>query len=792
VCGFLFHVSYVELTLNADWQFTTNDACIKLKMLNYRKYRRIAGRAGIPPTLLAVNRLPVTVSKEDGVLVYKRSGGGVASMLESSELSGVLCVGWPGIIADDPKEQEEIAERLLNEYRCLPVFLSENEVREYYTLVANGILWPLFHGWKFEGPRDILENLERYWKTYTEVNKKFSEIVLMVSGPDVRVWVHDYHLLVVGRMLREQQPSRAVSFFLHIPLPDPMTLTTFPKYREILEDLLWYNFIGLQTFGRDVKNAISCFENILHMTNESSRQDGVVAAKFVSENGNATFVDSVGIGIDTEKFEAMMSGEVFQEKVKKLRQTYQGKKLCLSYGRLDHTKGYVETLLAVRRALEKYPVLVEQQATFIFVVSPSREDAEKYTTLKDEIDRMISSINSRFCTDTWTPLVYFYRNLTQEKLFVYARVSEVLLFVPVADGMNMAVLEACFASEGAMVVASDRMGALERLGGGIIVNPRDIEAIADAIYQACTMEGRQRYARMKAIRKRIAETNLRGWITKFFGLWQFATDRSRNPSRHLAGVWKRNLFQACTEAGQVVLIADSDGTQLDICSNPDDVIVPTEHMTTLQILACFLTLVLPSGRKKEVMDRWYGELHDAHFTAEHGGFVRYAGEEWVEREIPREWVRDTAKFFEEKGVNIPGLRVEEKDTAIACHYRHVKEGYTERIRDMISELRDRLEGSGLVIREDNCVVEVIHSRGTKAAGVLSLLSHLGINPEEAVLLVLGDGESDEEVMRALPANAYKISVGKQLFEADYVIKDPQECRAFLSELAEALCRTKAA
>jgi trehalose 6-phosphate synthase/phosphatase len=762
--------------------------------MDYRKYRLVAGTAGSPSTLLVVNRLPVTVSKKDGVLVYKRSSGGVASMLESSELSDVLCVGWPEIITDDPKEQEEIAERLLNEYRCLPVFLSENEVREYYTLVANGILWPLFHGWKFEGPKDILENLETYWKIYTEVNEKFSKVVLMVSRANVRVWVHDYHLIPSGRMLREKQPSRAVSFFLHIPFPDPMTLTTFPKHREILENLLWYNFVGLQTFGRDVRNFVSCLEESLHMTNESSSRDGVIAAKFVSENGNVTFIDSVGIGIDTEKFEIMMAGKVFQEKVGKLRQIYQGKKLSLAYGRLDPTKGYVETLLGVKRMFEKYPTLVEQQATFVFVVSPSREDAEKYATLKDEIDRMVSSINSRLRTDTWTPIVYFYRNLTQEKLFAYARVSEVLLFAPVADGMNMAVLEACFASEGAMVVASDRMGALERLGGGIIVNPRDIEAIADAIYQAFTMDGRQRHARMKAIRKRIAETNLRWWIKKFFGLWQFATDRNRNPSRNLTGVWKRNLLQACMEAQQVVLIADSDGTQLDISPNPDDVIVPPKHMMTLQMLARTptLTLILPSGRKKEVMDRWYGELH-AHQTAEHGGYVKYAGETaWTERDIPKEWVQDTARFFKEKGVHIPGLRVEEKETAIACHYRHVREEYAERIQAMISELRDRLEGSGLVIREDDCVVEVVHSRGTKAAGVLSLLSHFGIDTEEAVIFVLGDGESDEEVMRVLPVHAHKISVGRQLFEADYVIKNPQECRAFLSELADALCRAKAA
>jgi trehalose 6-phosphate synthase/phosphatase len=764
-------------------------------MLDYRKYRHVTRTARSPSTLLVVNRLPVTVSKEDGVLVYKRSGGGVASMLESSELRGVLCIGWPGIITNDPKEQKEIAEHLLNEYRCLPVFLSENEVREYYTLVANGILWPLFHGWKFEGPRDILENLERYWKTYTEVNKKFSEIVLAVSGPDVRVWVHDYHLVVVGRMLREQQPSRAVSFFLHIPFPDPMTLTTFPKHREILEALLWYNFIGLQTFSRDVKNAVFCFEEILHMTNESSSRDGVIAAKFVSENGNVTFIDSVGIGIDTEKFEIMMAGEMFQEKVRKLRQVYQGKKLCLAYGRLDPTKGYIETLLGIKRAFEKYPALVEQQATFVFVVSPSREDAEKYKELKDELDRMVSSINSRFCRDTWIPIIYFYRNVTQEKLFAYARVSKVLLFSPVADGMNMAVLEACFASQDAMVVASDRMGAtMERLGGGIIVNPRDIEAIADAIYQAFMMDVRERDARMRAIRKRIVETNLQWWIKRFFELWQFATKRSQNPPRRLTGAWKQNLLQACMGAPQVVVIADSDGSQLNISPNPDDVIVPPEHMMTLQMLACSttLTLILPSGRKKEVMDRWYGGLH-AHLTAEHGGFVKYAGETaWAEREIPNEWVRDISEFFQGKGVHIPGLLVEEKETAIACHYRHVKEEYAEQIQDMISELRDRLEGSGLVIREDNCVVEVVHSRGTKAAGVLSLLSHLGINTEEAAIVVLGDGESDEEVMRALPANAYKISVGRQLPEADYVIQDPQECRAFLSELADALCRAKAA
>jgi trehalose 6-phosphate synthase/phosphatase len=763
-------------------------------MLDYRKYRLVAGTPGSPSTLLTVNRLPVTVSKEDGVLVYKRSGGGVASMLESPELQSVLCVGWPGIIADDPKEQEEIAERLLSEYRCLPVFLSENEVQEYYTLVANGILWPLFHGWKFEGPKDILENLEKYWKTYTEVNEEFSRVVLAVSPADVRVWVHDYHLIPSGRILREKQPSRAISFFLHIPLPDLMTLTTFPKHREILEDLLWYNFVGLQTFGRDVKNLVSCLEESLHIANESSSRDGVIAAKFVSENGNVTFIDSVGIGIDTEKIEIMMTGEVFQGKVRKLRQVYQGKKLCLAYGRLDPTKGYVETLLGIKRAFEKYPALVEQQATFVFVVSPSREDAEKYAILKDEIDRMVSSINSRFCTDTWTPIVYFYRNLTQEKLFAYARVSEVLLFAPVADGMNMSVLEACFASEDAMVVASDRMGALERLGGGIIVNPLDIEGIADGIYQAFTMDGREKRARMKAIRERIAETNLGWWITKFFGLWQFATERSRNPPRRLTGAWRRNLLQTSAEASQVVVIADSDGTQLDISPNPDDVTVPPEHLMTLQILTCSptLTLIFPSGRKKEVMDRWYAGLH-AHQTAEHGGYVKYAGETaWVERDIPKEWVRDTARFFKEKGVHIPRLRVEEKETAIACHYRHVKEEYAGRIQAMISELRDRLEGSGLVIREDNCVVEVVHSRGTKAAGVLSLLSHLHIDTEEAVIFALGDGESDEEVMRVLPIHAHKISVGRQLFEADYVIESPQECRAFLSELADALCRAKVA
>jgi trehalose 6-phosphate synthase/phosphatase len=762
-------------------------------MLDYRKYRLAAGTAGSPSTLLVVNRLPVTASKEGGELVYKRSSGGVASMLESSELENVLCIGWPGIVTDDPKEQEEIAERLYNEYRCLPVFLSENEVREYYTLVANGILWPLFHGENFEGPKDVLENLETYWKTYMEVNEKFSKVVLVVSRVNVRVWVHDYHLIPSGRMLREKQPSRAVSFFLHIPFPDTTTFTSFPYHQKILEDLLWYNFIGLQTFGRDVKNAVSCLEENLHMTNESSSRDGVIAAKFVSEHGNA-YIDSVGIGIDTEKFEIMMAGEVFQGKVGKLRQIYQGKKLCLSYGRLDPTKGYVETLLGVKRAFEKYPALVEQQATFVFVVSPSREDAEKYATLKDEIDRMVSSINSRFCTDTWTPIVYFYRNLTQEKLFAYARVSEALLFAPVADGMNMSVLEACFASECAMVVASDRMGALERLGEGIIVNPRDIEAIADAIYQAFTMDGRQRHARMKAIRERIAATSLRWWITKFFGLWQFATERTRNPPRHLVGTWKRNLLQACTEASQVVIIADSDGTQLDISPNPDDVIVPLKHMMTLQMLASSptLTLILPSGRKEEVMDRWYGGLY-AHLTAEHGGFVKYAGETaWVERDLPKEWVRDISEFFQGKGVHIPGLRVEEKEKAIACHYRHVKEEYAERIQAMIAELRDRLEGSGLVIREDNCVAEVIHSRGTKAAGVLALLSHLGINTEEAVILILGDGESDAEVMRALPAHAYRMGVGRQLLEADYCLKNPQECRAFLSELADALCRNKAA
>jgi len=193
--------------------------------------------------ILAANRLPVTVRRVGSGFEVEPSPGGLATALGAVyKEHGASWVGWPG---DIPPAQQALVERqLIRRLGCHPVFLPQRLARPYYAGFSSRTLWPLFHSFPSYARYDARE-----WDAYVSVNRLFRDAILRIAAPDDLIWVHDYHLTLLPRFLRETIPRARLGVFIHIPFPSYDTLRLLPWHKEILEGLLAADLIGFHTYG---------------------------------------------------------------------------------------------------------------------------------------------------------------------------------------------------------------------------------------------------------------------------------------------------------------------------------------------------------------------------------------------------------------------------------------------------------------------------------------------------------------------------------------------------------------
>jgi len=458
--------------------------------------------------ILVSNRLPFALERAgtDEWIVTLSAGGLVSALAPVLRGRGGTWIGWPGIAGDIPNAPFAEATRDAG-YEVVPVALSEAERDEFYYGYSNEVIWPLFHD---------LQNFchfePTFWETYKAVNERYAEAIARHCQPGDFIWAHDYHLMYVAQALRERGVHAALTFFLHIPFPPFDIFAKLPQQQRLLRALLQFDLLGFQT-RRDLRNFLQCVRRVLPDA-EVLPSSGL---QRIRSSGRTIRAGSFPIGIDFESFEKGAASEEVARRARELRAAFPGCQLMLGVDRLDYSKGIPERLRAFRVALERHQEL-RGRVVLIQAVVPSRVEIPRYHEFKGRIDRLVGDTNGRFSTDTWLPVHYRFRSLDRDDLLAHYRACEIALVTPLKDGMNLVAKEycaCCVENNDGVLILSQFAGAAEQLKPAVLVNPYDVEQVADAIFKVFRMSDAERRARMKRMRRIVHHEDVFWWVDSF-------------------------------------------------------------------------------------------------------------------------------------------------------------------------------------------------------------------------------------------------------------------------------------
>ncbi len=461
--------------------------------------------------IVASNRLPVILSRSpEGGWTFNRGSGGLITALEPvlREREGTW-IGWPGVGGDELEEVESLLDRESGRlgYRVRGVGLTPREEEDFYLGFSNQVVWPLFHDFQTQCNFD-----PSFWQAYRDVNRRFAKVIGENSAPGDFIWVQDYHLMSVAEELVQADSPRRTGFFLHIPFPPLDLFVKLPWRFTLLRSLLHYDLIGFQT-GRDRRNFIECVRTLA--PNVQVEGEGRVVEVIVGKR--RVKVGAFPISIDFDEFAQSAASNPVSERVARLWSEFPGRQIILGVDRLDYSKGIPHKLQGFRLALQRYPAL-QERVSLVQLVVPSREDIPEYYDIRREIERLVGQISGEFTRPGWVPIHYQYGSWDRPELLAHYRAAAVNLVTSLKDGMNLVAKEFSAASlEGSgVLILSEYAGATAQLQeDAILVNPYDVEEVADAIHRACTMEEEERKERMGRIREKIRREDIFWWVDTF-------------------------------------------------------------------------------------------------------------------------------------------------------------------------------------------------------------------------------------------------------------------------------------
>lgn len=729
-------------------------------------------------TIIVSNRLPTKVQRTAEGLTFQPSEGGLATGLGSIyRADSNVWVGWPGLFVDDPTEQQHIAEQLRADSMA-PVFLSETEIRDFYEGFSNSTLWPTFHYFSQYATYE-----EAHWAAYVAVNQKFCDALLELAGPDDTIWVHDYQLLLLPQMLRRARPKATIGFFLHIPFPSYELMRVLPWAAELLEGMLGADLLGFHTFYY-MRHFLSAVSNILGLPNQNGQ---------IETPSRLVLVDAFPMGIDYERYATAAVSEAAQAHVQTYREALRGVRLVLSIDRLDYTKGIPQRLQAFEELLKRHGEWHEQVSLLMLVV-PSRDQVAQYQALKVEVDELVGRINAQYGTISWTPILYFYRSLPFEELAALYSMADVALVTPVRDGMNLVAKEyiACKADHRGVLILSERAGAAQELSDALLINPTATGKLADVLHQALTMPEEEQISRMSHLQALVRQYDVFAWTELFMNRLAYSKIKQLTlGTESLDAAIQAQLLSDYQNAPQRLLLLDYGGTLVGFHNNPEQARPDEELLELLRTLTdnSRNRVVIISGRDRTTLEDWLGHL-PLDFIAEHGVWLRQAGQDWrLFQEMRSDWKADFRPLLEQYVSRTAGSFIEEKDYSLVWHYRRADVALGEvRARELLNHLGFMTSNTDLQVLEGNKALEIKTTGITKGTAAMRWLQ--ADSPD--FVLAIGDDRTDEDMFRALPAEAYSIKVGGGAHSAArYCVGSITDVRRLLAELAGAVGSPKA-
>jgi len=720
--------------------------------------------------LIVSNRLPIKISRQDGSIHYQNSEGGLATGLGSIYKQGTnVWIGWPGAEVEE-QEKGKVVHDLMEQNLC-PVFLTQQEINDFYEGFSNETLWPLFHYFP-----TYTEYNPQYWEAYKKVNQKFANAIIKSATKDDVIWIHDYQLMLVPQMVRKEIPEISIGFFQHIPFPSYEIFRLIPWRKELLNGLLGADVIGFHTYD-DVRHFISAVNRITGLPN---------IANEIRIESRTAIVDAFPISIDYKKYRSLAEDANTRRNERKLRQLINHNRLIISIDRLDYSKGIIHRLQAYQLFLEQHPEL-RGKVAMIQLVVPSRDTVPKYKELKEEMNRMVSEINGKFSTLGWQPIQHFYRSFPIHLLSALYKAADVALVTPMRDGMNLVSKEfiASKTDQKGVLILSEMAGASRELSEALVINPNDVWDFADKIYQALNMPEDEQKRRMTAMQQTVSKFDIFNWVKNFMdkldavkAFQQAMHTRNINPSirqkisiRYYYGI-KRVIF------------LDYDGTLVPFNRNVMGA-VPDEEL--LQLLGDLCKdphnkIVMTSGRDYQTLDKWLGHL-PLDIIAEHGAWYKDHGKFWrSKRDLNDDWKQEIFNVMNQFVRRTPGATIEEKSYSLAWHYRKVEDGLGNlRVQELMADIKHFVSDRGLQMLQGEKVLEIKSLAVNKGRAARRWLEKESYD----FIMAIGDDHTDEDTFKAMPEDAITIKVGSTISAATYYLSSHEEVRKLLKEMVTA-------
>ncbi|MBK1829501.1 bifunctional alpha,alpha-trehalose-phosphate synthase (UDP-forming)/trehalose-phosphatase [Verrucomicrobiaceae bacterium R5-34] len=726
---------------------------------------------------LVSNRLPIRINEEGEV---ERTTGGLASALAGAGIPGSFTwIGWGGVNEEDIEDREDY-EKKLKAVGVKPVILETDEFDAYYEGYSNSTLWPMLHYMKDRARFD-----PEWMEGYRGVNQKFAEVVAKEADQDGEVWIHDYHLMLVPKMLRKLRPDLKIGFFLHTPWPSSEIIRALPERNEILEGLLGCDVIGFHTYNY-LRHFRSCLLRILGIEGES---EGLWHGDRMVRMG------VYPIGHNSIGFQEAMQSDTYREALALHKKRLDGGKLILSVERLDYTKGVPEKLDAIREFLKKNPEQ-RSQVNFVIIAVPSRVGVEEYNLLAETVQREVGAINGDYGEVGHSPVQFLHRGFPMEELAAFYALAEVCMVTPIIDGMNLVAKEYIdckrkkYDARAGVLILSEFAGAAQEMSHSLLINPHDTQGVVKAMEQALAMSEDEMWSRVRAMQDRLARNDAGAWARHFLGDLDASGTPEHDPAAHetLAEV-EANLTKHLAAGRKVALFLDYDGTLRDFVDRPEDAVPDASLLNLLERLAAHdsLNLAVISGRPKEFLESHIGHL-PIDLVAEHGYYwKRLEVGEWelMNPHVDNSWMETVRPVLEWAVTLTPGSEIEVKTSSIVWHYRQADPEFgLWRAKGLLDELTAITASLPVSVHHGQKIVEVASQMVNKGVAADSLMRDW--MPD--IAFAAGDDQTDETMFAITPVcedhfHTVKIGTGSTRAEHRTSIKG---LRRFLESLADTL------
>ncbi|KAL5987590.1 putative alpha,alpha-trehalose-phosphate synthase [UDP-forming] 9 [Asimina triloba] len=764
--------------------------------------------------IVVANQLPLLAQKDSA------TGGWSFSLDEDSLLlqmkdglsSGTEVIYVGSLKVDiEAKKQEEVAQKLLEEFHCIPTFLDPDLQRKFYHGFCKKQLWPLFHYMLPISPDHGDRFDKSLWQAYKTANRRFAEKVFEVINPDNDyVWIHDYHLMALPTLLRKRAPRVKLGFFLHSPFPTSEIYRTLPVRDEILRSLLNSDLIGFHTFDY-ARHFLSCCSRLLGVDYESKR--GHIGLEYY---GRTVYIKILPVGVHMGRLETVLNLPCTVDKVKDIQEQFKGRKIILGVDDMDIFKGISLKLLAMEQLLKQYLPKIDGKVVLVQIANPARSEGKDVQEARQEALETVERINRIYGSPGYAPVVLIDQLIPLYEKIAYYAAADCCIVNAVRDGMNLVPYKYVVCRQGtpqmnkalginedspctSMLVVSEFIGCSPSLSGAIRVNPWNVEDVADSLYKALSMAEPEKQLRHEKHYRYVSSHNVAYWAHSFEQDLERACKDHYNkrcwgigwglgfrvvalsPSFRKLSI--EHIVSAYKNTSRRAIFLDYDGTvmpQSSISKNPS-----TQVISVLNRLCSDPknTVFIISGRGRTSLSDWWGKADDWEACSV------AADLDW------KTIVEPVMKLYTE---TTDGSCIESKESALVWHHQDADPDFGScQAKELLDHLENVLANEPVTVKRGQHIVEVKPqgiSKGWAAEKLLSTMVANGKPPD--FVLCIGDDRSDEDMFESILSTVsnpsseaapeiFACTVGQKPSKAKYYLDDTVAVMKLLQGLGSA-------